>query len=505
MPQQTQMEIPPEILRILAQRMGQAGGAMGGGGSGMPLPGGVPGAPRPQQPTQSTAAPAYNIRSDPRSNIGSLPPPVQRPNPTQFQGSGPVGALISLLGNWHSNKQKGENTEAANAAQSLMQTIEAAKSTGDWTPAYTILHNNEKLFNKVYKGWLQKNEMQAQEQQKKGKAKPPDPDVQGFEQGVQQFLQKKQQQPQGAPPQGSAPKALGGYQLPGAPAPQQIQQQATSATQQAQRQDPTRGLPGGQLTSGESRQAELSGAGLAQTPKTEAEMAKYQSQMQTAALGVQKAQADAQKAMSELQLKNAEAQTAKEKGVISLDIETKRAAIAQANLDAARARLELIRATGGGKLKEPPIKVKTQLDALDQAQQMLESLEKNVPTWHFGTPPQELRDLQSKLKLAGLSSLASTIPPNAPIWSKTDVKGMLATLREGFQSFSDTYKQAVKENYPAYKADKIVPAIEDDTNDEEGGEVGGAVPEVGDEVDGYTFTGGDPNDQKNWKQSGKKP
>jgi len=220
--------------------------------------------------------------------------------------------LISLLGNWHSNKQKNENSEAANAAQSLMQAIEAAKSTGDWTPAHTILHNNEKLFNKVYKGWLQKNEMQAQEQQKKSKSKPPDPDVQGFEQGVQQFLQKKQQQPQGAPPQGSAPKALGGYQLPGAPAPQQIQQQATSATQQAQRQDPSRGLPGGQLTSGESRQAELAGAGLAQTPKTEAEMAKYQSQMQTAALAVQKAQADAQKAMTELQLKNAEAQTAKE-------------------------------------------------------------------------------------------------------------------------------------------------------------------------------------------------
>src|SRR5258708_33120222 len=108
--------------------------------------------------------------------------------------------------------------------------------------------------------------------------------------------------------------------------------------------------------------------------------------MQRAALGDQKEQADAQTAVPELQLKNAEAQTAKEKGAISLDIETKRAAIAQANLDAARARLELIRLTGGGKLKEPPIKVKTQLDALDQAQQMLESLEKNTPSWHFGPP-----------------------------------------------------------------------------------------------------------------------
>jgi hypothetical protein len=207
------------------------------------------------------------------------------------------------------------------------------------------------------------------------------------------------------------------------------------------------------MRSGEARQAELAGAGLAVTPKTESELAKYQSQMQTAALAVQKAQADAQKATTELQMKNAEAQTAKAKGVISLDIETKRAAIAQANLDAARARLELIRATGGGKLKEPPIKVKTQLDALDQAQQMLDSMEKNPPSWHFGTPPQEIRDLQSKLKLAGLSSLASVIPPNAPVFSKTDVKGMLATLKEGFQSFSDTYRQAVKENYPKYKAD----------------------------------------------------
>src|SRR6266404_6976519 len=197
-------QIPPEMLmKFLAMQMGNAGaafGSPGGGGArpGMPLPGAMPGgAPRPQQPTQSTAAPAYNIRSDPRSNIGSLQPPVQRPAPTEFQGSGPVGALISLLGNWHSNKQKNENSEAANAAQSLMQAIEAAKSTGDWTPAHTILHNNEKLFNKVYKGWLQKNEMQAQEQQKKGKAKPPDPDVQGFEQGVQEFLQKKQSAPQG--------------------------------------------------------------------------------------------------------------------------------------------------------------------------------------------------------------------------------------------------------------------------------------------------------------------
>jgi hypothetical protein len=494
-------QIPPELLKILAQKMGMAGGAMGGAPPppGMPLPGGVPGAPR-QQP-QSSAAPAYNIKNDPKAAVGNMAPPQQRPNPTSFQGSGPVGTLISLLGNWHSNKQKSENSEAANAAQALMQAIEGAKTSGDWTPAYVILQNNEKLFNKVYKGWLQKNELQAQEQQKKSKAKPPDPDVQGFEQGVQQFLQKKQQAPPpGPPPQGGAPKALGGYQLPAASPTQALGQQGVSAERQAQAQDPSRGLQG-QLTGGETRQKELAGAGLAETPKTAAEMEKYKSTIQKAAIDLQKAQLESKKAETELQIKQAEASTAKEKGSISVELEQKKLMTAQVVLDTARARLSLVAATGGGKLKEPPLKVKTQLDALDKASTMVDALAKNPPSWRLGSAPQELKELQGALRMAGLSSLASTIPSGQGFF--VDTKEMISSIKEGLQSYSDSFKQGVKENYPKYKAASATPDKEDDTD--EGGEEGSANPEDGDEVenDGYIYKYSGKS--KQYELQGKKP
>jgi hypothetical protein len=381
--------------------------------------------------------------------------------------------LISLLGNWHSSKQKSENTEAANAAQSLMQAIEGAKSTGDWTPAYTILHNNEKLFNKVYKGWLQKNEMQAQEQQKKSKAKPPDPDVQGFEQGVQQFLQKKQQQPQGSPPpQGSAPKAMGGYQLPAAPPQQQIQQQATSSAQQAQRQDPARGLPGGQLTSGESRQAELAGAGLATTPKTAAEMEKYKSQMQTAALAVQRAQFESQKAQKEVELKEAEGKIAEKKGAFSLALEEKQLAKANIDLDIARARLAFLRASGGGKSQQPPASLVKILASSDQAESYVKSVLDS--RGDKGFTAQDVQSLQGMLRESGATALAQSLPGwmsrKAPSWlggsGKEDVQSLLDSIKNYKKGLEDT----LSERYPAWEGRKSKTASASGGVDSAGGD-----------------------------------
>jgi hypothetical protein len=472
--QASPMEIPPEILRLLAQRMGQAGGAMGGGqgAPGMPLPrvgpGGTPPFRPPQGGPQSTAQPAYNIKSDPRANIGSLPQPVQRPNPTEFQGSGPIGALISLLGNWHSSKQKSENVEAANASHALMEAIEGAKQSGDWTPAYTILHNNEKLFNKVYKGWLQKNEMQAQEKEKKSKSKPPDPDVQGFEAGVQSFLQKKQQ-PQGPPPQGSAPKALGGYQLPQAPPAQAQAQQTTSAAGQAQRQDPARGLPGGQLTSGETRQAELAGAGLAETPKTAAELEKYKSQMQTAALATQRAQFEAQKAQKELELKAAEGQISKEKGATSLAIEEKRLAQANVDLDIAKARLALLRVSGGGKTQQPPANLVKILASADQAESYIKSVLDSRGDKGFSA--QDVQSLQAMLREAGATALAQSLPGwmgrNAPSWlggsGKEDVQSMLDSIK----NYKKGLEETLSERYPSWEGRKSKTAASFDLSSDE--------------------------------------
>lgn len=440
--------LPPEILKRLMALRGQ-------GGQGIPGMGGAPPTTPPFLPPTSSKVP-LGVKTDPSASVGNLPKPIQRPAPTELQGYGPVGTLISLLGNWSARKQKKENTEAANAAQDLLQAIEGAKTTGDWAPAEAILHENEKLFNKVYKGWLQKSEMKQKQSQQKA-----DPDVQGFEAGVQSYMDKKKQQPTQAPAQPQPQRQLGGYQLPAASPEQALTQQAVSGERQAVAHDPSRTLQS-KLTSGEMRAAEL-GAG---PYKTQAEIEVARARIQESALGVIKAQHEAQKAQSELELKGVEIAGAKEKGAIAVDLERGRLAKAQLDLEIARTKLGIEREKATlGRLSPATLqKLKAQAGAADDVIKYLDSIKNQN-----GFSQDNIVYLQGLLRQAGAAGLASSLPKN---WFSrwTSGKSDIQALLDGIRSYRKNLDTLSSE-----KADTT-----GDTGDE--GDTGDAEPEEGDEV-----------------------
>lgn len=430
--------LPPEILKRLAALRGQ----QPPGGQGIPGMGGPPTTP-PFLPPTSSKVP-LGVKQDPSATVGNLPKPIQRPEPIEMQGYGPVGTLISLLGNWSARKQKKENTEAANAAQELMQAIEGAKTTGDWAPAESILHENEKLFNKVYKGWLQKSEMKQKQSQQKA-----DPDVQGFEAGVQSYMDKKKQQPAQAPAQPQPQRQLGGYQLPAASPEQALTQQAVSGERQAVARDPSRTLQS-KLTSGEMRAAEL-GAG---PYKTQAEIVAAQAKMQESAMGVIKAQHEVQKAQSELEIKGVELATAKEKGAVSLDLERSRVAKANLDLDISRTKLQIERekARSGGLSPATRLKLGTQTAAADSVIKYLDSIKNQN-----GFTADNITYLQGLLRQAGATGLATALPKN---WFSrwTSGKEDIQTLLDGIKEYRD--------NLGSLSTDKT--DTSEDTGDTEG-------------------------------------
>jgi len=399
--------------------------------------------------------------------------------------------MLQLLSSWHTNKQKSEQSEAANAATSLMQAIEGAKTTGDWTPVHVIMHNNEKLFNKVYKGWLQKSEMQ--EKQKQSKQKPPDPDVQGFEQGVQQYLSKKQggQPPPGGqqgPPQ--APRAVGGYQLPAASPPQQLQQQAVSAERQAQRQDPGRSLQG-QLSSGEQRTAELAKTGQIVTPeqqlKYDTEMAKSKAEITKTYSEVQIAQQNAQRAQSEYQRATTLAQTETEKGGIELKKADSALQKAVVDLDISKSKLQLqmMKTKMGPNAKTPPAGLRQRYVAATQAEAAVQDI-LDSPRAAHGFTKQDVQDLQGLLRSAGSTALAGSLPgwygAHLPNWlggsGKADVQSMLDSIK----SYKTGLKDTLDGGFPGWDGKK-----KEATGDEVDGPAEGetdedALPEEGDEV-----------------------
>ncbi len=71
--------------------------------------------------------------------------PVPQPNES-------VKSLADLLVNRNYRKSQKSLAEATNAARVFMSCVEAK----DYDTALLVLRNNEKLFNKVFKGWLQK-------------------------------------------------------------------------------------------------------------------------------------------------------------------------------------------------------------------------------------------------------------------------------------------------------------------------------------------------------------
>ncbi len=71
--------------------------------------------------------------------------PVPQPNE-------PAKSVADLLLNRNYRKSQKELAEATNAARVFMSCVEAQ----DYDTSLSVLKDNEKLFNKVFKGWLQK-------------------------------------------------------------------------------------------------------------------------------------------------------------------------------------------------------------------------------------------------------------------------------------------------------------------------------------------------------------
>jgi hypothetical protein len=442
------------LLPFLAKKVGMQlpMGGQSGGQPGMPLPRPnmnptiSPGR-QPQQSATSTA-PAYNIKPDPRTNVGNFNQPQAQPIPE-------IHSLQQLITGFYTRREQSKQAEAANAAQALMQAIEGAKNTGDWTPAYEILTKNEKLFNKVYKGWLQKSEQQKKQAQA-GPEKS-DPETQGFEQGVQTHLQKKQQQQQPRPPvpgMGTAPTSLAGYQLPAAGPQQALQQQGMSAERQAVQQDPTRVLQG-QLTGGETRQAELGKEGLAVTPKLQAELEKYDAEIKKAELTYQKGQLDLQTA----QQKAITTGKRDEAMLKALDLKNQKAAI---DLDIWRQKRanEIAKHKG---LKNVSQSFQLKWQVIQRAENVL----KNVIANKGQIDKSNISTIASLLQSAGASKLASTLSDQ----QKSSFRPWLFSysspqeILDGLNEYKEAYKKAfidAKETTSPTDSDKETPEGSDE-------------------------------------------
>lgn len=235
------MPIDPEIMKKMATAVEKMLGPQQG----------QQGQQGPTNPLISPARvgellPAANVKFDPSSATGVMAPPIPKPIVSTYQpppggeqltskltpqGSAAysgIQGMMQFVDTWSRKREAKQQSEAANIAQNLMGAIQ----NGDTATAHEILNDPKatKLLNKVYKGWL----TQAEDHKKK---KKPDPDMQGFEQGLQksitEYLQgKTQKQPQ-------MPHQMGGYLLPSAGPEQQLKAAQTSAMMQFYQQHPS--------------------------------------------------------------------------------------------------------------------------------------------------------------------------------------------------------------------------------------------------------------------------
>jgi hypothetical protein len=397
-----------------------------------------------------------------------MPPPVAQPHEA-------VQSIAGLLMNWNSRKKKGEEAEAANIAQNLIQ----AMRNGDKETINDILNNDhsKKILNKVYKGWL----TQMEQAQKPGKEK--DPTVSGFEAGIQKATQG-QQQPQQLP-QGQPPGSAAGVRLPQPSQEEQLNAAKTSAAQQTFQQDPNLIKPT-QLTSEEVRETQL-GAG---PEKVRAEKAKAEAAIEKAASDTKKAQAELQKVEAELKIKQTEQSTAETKGKISTDIESKKLLIAATNLDIARERLKLsITKTKAG--SNVTFATKLKMSAIDKAIGIVSKIQDEKRSFSAS----DFGDLASELRAAGATELIKRLPTNWLSAHLLSGKNDVTDLLEALQHYKETYQSVVDG-----LATKGETASGEPVGDEEDDE---NIME-GDVIDGYKFKGGDPAVQSNWEQLDKK-
>ena len=439
------------LLPMLLQKAGMKPGAPGqqprtaqasapgiasaAGGGGQP---GIGGSPPQASASPSTGGP--QTKYNPSGAGAAVPPPIAQPHEA-------VQSIAGLLMNWNNRKKKGEEAEAANIAQNLIQAIRS----NDKDTINDILNNDhsKKILNKVYKGWLTK----MQEAQKPGKEQ--DPTVSGFESGIMKATQA---------PQGQPPGAAAGVRIPQPSQADQLGAAKTSAELQAAQQDPNR-LLSSQLTSGEMRETQL-GAG---PEKVKAEREKASAAAQKAMSDLQKAQLEAQKAETELKIKQQEAATSKEKGELSYKTENAKYLKSLAELDIARTRLQS--AIRG---KTPPIQVKLKLAAIDKAIAIATKVQEEKRAFtssDFGAMATELR-------ASGATELVKKLPQNwlsTHFWaSKDDVTDMIAALQH--------YKEGIQKGLEAEAPEKKAAAAaggDEGPDDEEGD----AEPQEGDEVE----------------------
>jgi hypothetical protein len=407
------------LLPMLLQKMGMA------------PPGGPPGQPQGQPPKSPAQTPPFQATPQQQGQPSGTPPGAGGPPPIKYDPSGAgatmpapvaqpheaVQSIAGLLMNWNQRKKKGEEAEAANIAQNLVQAIR----NNDKDTINDILNNDhsKKILNKVYKGWL----TQMQEAQKSGKEK--DPTVSGFEAGIQ----KATSQPQGQPP-GSA----GGIRLPQPSQEEQLKAAQTSAATQTFKQDPNLMKPT-QLTSDEVRETQL-GAGPA---KVKAEEAKAEAAIQKAASDVKKAQLEVQKVEAELKLKQTEGETAKTKGQMSTDVEKNKYLKSLVDLDIARERLKLfITKTKAG--TNVTFATKLKMSAIDKAIQIVTKIQDEKRSFSAS----DFGDLASELRAAGATELIKKLPTNwlsAHLLSGkndvTDLLGALQHYKESYQTVID--------------------------------------------------------------------
>lgn len=385
----------------------------------------------PPMQTRQTPSDDFHGRYDPMSSVGFLPPPFEQPAKQGFQPSNMSAELMAkldpqsasifsgvqgitkFLQDSFAKKDQEQHSEAKNAAQALMAALEGAKATGDYRPAEHILENNESLFNKVYKGWLQKSE-EAKKPQKKAKA--PDPDVQGFEQGLQSYMQKGGQPPQ--PPSTLQGKSGAKYLMPQASPQQAVGQNQVSQQLQAAKQ-------GQEVISPEERMKLHEG----------------NIKIQEAEVGLQKAFVELQKAKTEAEKAGtnfAEQKTLYETRLAS-ESEKHLKALIDKDITIGELRDKLIMKQNGG--RKPPQITDAEARKANAAEQVSAYLEDMIAK----AKPFKANDisaLQGMLATAGASATAKGLPKGiwATMWSKPED---VSTFKQSFDKYKDSLKAGI--------------------------------------------------------------
>jgi hypothetical protein len=409
------------------------------GGPMLPPVVGTPAYPTPPPRIGMPPQESFNIKTDPRASASlpapaaerSLMPPFQTtPGAELFQSSlnprnqAAFQAIQGVSQAVHTFMQKrdvDQHAEARNAAQNLMQAIQS----GDQNQINAVLRNHEKLFNKVYKGWLQETGESQKQKQKPQKKK--DPDVAGFEAGVAAY---QAGQPRQIPRTIQGPSGRQ-YFIPQATPEQFAKQQQASSIAQALRQQPSLGIPGGVMTPEEQL-------------KYQTAVVQYQRDLQKQGADYQKAQLEVQKAQSEAQRAEQDALTAKSRGETVESINRANLTKANTQLDIEKARLENIRAqllnikVRGALTQRLSQSDKIKISALDQVANIFNSIDAQKGKFTDG----DIQNLQQQLRLAGASTLSGSLSKYLSSGSlmKWYYKPDLTDLKQNVASYLDTLK-----------------------------------------------------------------